>query len=159
MQIGTPYLIFLGDAKDPLAAKTGQGIFDWRPRWCAGQLRLNGCRADLGVADLTPEQAIAAGARTLVIGTVSPGGALPDSWVPALVDALDAGLDIASGMHARLDTISAVQVAATRNGRRLIEVRHSEQTFAVGSGLPRSGRRLLTVEVPRPCGPRQPGPP
>lgn len=145
MQIGTPYLIFLGDAKDPLAAKTGQGIVHWRPQWCLGQLRLDECRADLGIADLSPQEAATAGAKTLVIGTVSPGGVLPAPWVPTLVAALDAGLDIASGMHARLDAISAVQAAAERNARRLIEVRHSEQTFAVGSGLPRSGRRLLTV--------------
>ena len=145
MQIGTPYLVFLGDAKDPLAAKTGQGIVHWRPQWCLGQLRLDGCRADLGIADLAPREAVAAGAKTLVIGTVSPGGALSARWVPTLIAALDAGLDIASGMHARLDAIPEVSAAAERNARRLIEVRHSEQTFAVGSGRLRSGLRLLTV--------------
>ena len=38
-----PYLMFLGDAPDQLAAKTAQGIVHWRPEWCAGQLRLDGC--------------------------------------------------------------------------------------------------------------------
>ena len=26
-----PYLLFLGNAKDQLAAKTAQGVADWRP--------------------------------------------------------------------------------------------------------------------------------
>lgn len=29
--IHAPYLLFLGDASDPLAAKVAQGIRDWRP--------------------------------------------------------------------------------------------------------------------------------
>ena len=53
MDVETPYLIFLGDAKDPLAAKTGQGIVDWRPDAVVGQLRLPGCRTDLGVPDVS----------------------------------------------------------------------------------------------------------
>ena len=44
MQIQTPYLIFLGDVGDQLAAKTGQGIVDWRRDWCLGQIRLPAAR-------------------------------------------------------------------------------------------------------------------
>jgi len=51
--IETPYLLFLGDAADPLAAKVAQGIKDWRPEFCVGQLRLEGCQADMGLDDLT----------------------------------------------------------------------------------------------------------
>ena len=46
MQIKTPYLLFLGDAHDQLAAKTAQGIAYWRPEWCIGQLRLPGKNSD-----------------------------------------------------------------------------------------------------------------
>ena len=88
MQIPTPYLIFLGNAPDDLAAKTGQGIVDWRPEHCLGQLRLAHCRADLGIPDCTLAEAATAGARTLVIGTVSPGGDLPGEWLPVLKEAL-----------------------------------------------------------------------
>ena len=48
--IETPYLLFLGDAPDPLAAKVAQGIRDWRPDAAIGQFRLPGCKADLGPA-------------------------------------------------------------------------------------------------------------
>ena len=44
MALKRPYLMFLGDAPDQLAAKTAQGIADWRPDWCLGQLRLPAAR-------------------------------------------------------------------------------------------------------------------
>ncbi len=143
--ITPPYLIFLGSAKDQLAAKTGQGVVDWRPEWALGQLRLPDCRADLGISDMEISDAVAAGARTLVIGTVSPGGVLPESWSEQICTALSAGLDVASGLHTPLESIPAVAEAAQRHGRRLRDVRLPQRGFAVGSGLPRSGRRLLTV--------------
>ncbi len=44
-----PYLLFLGNAADSLAAKTAAGILQWRRPWCIGQTRLAGCRDDLCV--------------------------------------------------------------------------------------------------------------
>ena len=44
--IETPYLLFLGDAPDQLAAKVAQGIRDWRPGNAVGQIRLPGCGAE-----------------------------------------------------------------------------------------------------------------
>ena len=38
--IETPYLLFLGDAPDMLAAKVAIGIRDWRPDHAVGQIRL-----------------------------------------------------------------------------------------------------------------------
>ena len=143
--IRSPFLIFLGDVPDDLAAKTGQGIVDWRPEWVVGQMRLAGCGADLGVAEMGIDEACRLGARTFVVGAVNPGGRLPDGWVASIVAALDAGMDVASGMHARLGDVEAVAAAAVRAGRTLHDVRHSARTFPTGSGRPRSGRRLLTV--------------
>ncbi len=145
MDIATPYLLFLGDAPDQLAVKTASGIVDWRPDWCVGQMRLEGCRADLGIADMTIEDARALGARTFVIGTVNAGGVLPDHWVDAVVAAIEAGLDVASGLHVRLADNPRIAEAAARRGRRLFDVRHPTQTFATGKGRRRAGRRLLTV--------------
>ncbi len=140
-----PYLLFLGDARDALAAKTAQGLADWRPGWCVGQLRLPGCQADVGLPDLTIAAAAAAGARTLVIGLASSGGALLPHWVPTLLRALDAGLDLANGLHDRLSDHPEIAAAAGRLGRTLHDVRHCGQTFATGTGRRRSGRRVLTV--------------
>ena len=145
MRIETPYLVFLGDANDALAAKTGQGIVDWRPESVVGQQRLPGCAADLGVADLGSHEAKRLGARTLVIGTVNPGGTVPGHWRPHLARALEAGLDVASGMHTRLADLPEVAKAARDHGRRLIDVRQPSAAFPTATGRKRRGKRLLTV--------------
>ncbi len=143
--ITPPYLMFLGDVPDALAAKTAYGIVDWRPEWCLGQLRLPGCKADLGIADLTIAEAAAKGARTMIVGVVNAGGVLPDHWVDVIVRAIEAGFDIASGLHTRLASKPAIAEAAERHGRQLFDVRHTDRTFATGKGTKRSGLRLLTV--------------
>ncbi|KQT11916.1 EBNA-1 nuclear protein [Methylobacterium sp. Leaf399] len=145
MQIATPYLMFLGDVPDRLAAKTAYGIADWRPEWCVGQLRMPACAADLGIPDLTLAEAVEKGCRTLVIGVANAGGVLPDHWVDEVVAALEAGLDVASGLHVRLGSIPRIAEAAERNGRALHDVRHTDETFDTGKGTPRPGRRLLSV--------------
>ena len=70
----TPYLLFLGDAQDALAAEVAQGIKDWRPDVSVGQFRMRGCNADMGLTDMSLAEAKAAGAKTLVIGVANRGG-------------------------------------------------------------------------------------
>jgi len=152
MALKKPYLLFLGDAPDQLAAKTATGIADWRPEWCVGQFRLPGCRADVGVPDVDVDEAIRRGAKTLVIGVVNSGGFLPDTWTNAICDALAKGLDLASGLHGRLQDFPEINASAEKFGRTLHNIRQSDQTFTTGKGYKRSGRRLLTVGTDCSCG-------
>lgn len=145
LQITKPYLLFLGDAPDQLAAKTAAGVVDWRRDWCVGQLRLPGCEADVGLPDMDLEQAVAAGAKTLVIGVVNAGGTLPAHWVDEIVDAIASGMDVVSGLHIRLGDVDEIAKTAREFDRRLFDVRHSSERFATGKGVKRPGRRLLTV--------------
>ncbi len=147
-----PYLLFLGDAADQLAAKTAGGIAYWRPGWCVGQLRLDGCRADLGLPDLTLEEGRAAGARTLIVGVANRGGVISDEWMASLSAALDLGYDIASGLHTRLGEIPALAETAAAAGLDLVDVRYPEIDLPVGSGVRRTGKRLLTVGTDVSCG-------
>jgi uncharacterized NAD-dependent epimerase/dehydratase family protein len=141
----TPYLLFLGDAGDALAAKTAAGVAHWRPEWCIGQLRLPGCKADLGLPEMSVEAAAAAGAKTLVVGVANRGGVINENWIPVLARALERGLDLASGLHVRLAAVPALRAAAERLGRTIADVRHPTREFEVASGKHRSGKRLLTV--------------
>jgi len=145
MDIPRPYLMFLGDVPDQLAAKTAHGIVDWRREWCAGQLRLPGCKADLGLPELSIAAAAAAGVPTLLVGVANAGGVMPAHWVEPIVQAIEAGLHVASGLHVRLSSVSAIRDAAQRRGRQLFDVRHTDQVFGTGKGVRRSGLRLLTV--------------
>lgn len=145
MVIEQPYLLFLGDAPDELAAKTAFGVFEWRPDACIGQVRLPGCIPKLDLPEMSLSQGVGQGAKTLLIGVANRGGVIPDAWQGPLMEALRHGLDIASGLHTRLSDISVLHGAARRLGRKLHDVRHPEGPFVVGSGKKRCGRRLLTV--------------
>jgi uncharacterized NAD-dependent epimerase/dehydratase family protein len=145
VSIKHPYLLFLGDAPDQLAAKTANGVAQWRPGWCVGQLRLDGCRADVGLPDMTLEEGAKAGAKTLIIGVANRGGKFSPVWQETMVRALELGMDIASGLHAKVADLPAVREVAHLEGRQLFDVRHPNRVFDVASGKPRSGRRLLTV--------------
>ncbi len=143
--IRKPYLLMLGDMADRKHAKTALGLKDWCAHDCVGQLRLTDDAVDTGLADMSPREAYEAGARTLVIGITPSGGKLPDSWIPSLLEALAAGLDIASGLHMRLDDIPEIASRARELGRALHDVRHSKRSFEVGTGMPRTGKRMLMV--------------
>ncbi|ALK08747.1 N-acetyltransferase DgcN [Blastochloris viridis] len=145
MEIEKPYLLFLGDAPDALAAKTAQGIVDWRRDWCVGQLRLPGCLADTGLPDLDIATARARGGKTLIVGVANAGGVLPPHWAAPIVAAIAAGMDVAAGLHMKLADNPEIAAAAAKHGRRLFDVRHSTERFATGKGVKRPGKRLLTV--------------
>jgi uncharacterized NAD-dependent epimerase/dehydratase family protein len=140
-----PYLLFLGDISDASSAKTAFGLKDWCGSDVIGQLRLPGCAVDLEIPDLTSEEAVRRGAGSLVIGVANFGGVIPESWFPSLRSAVDAGLDIVSGAHRRLEDVPGLADAAAARGVALHNVRHSNQSFDVATGRKRSGLRLLNV--------------
>lgn len=144
--IATPYLLFVGDAPLGAFAKTATGVAHWRPEECIAVWRSGAGESIADLPLMDPVEAVGAGARTLVVGVAPVGGDLPAHWVTALESALDAGLDLANGLHTRLREIDLLTAAAARNDRRIHDLRYpADLAPTVGSGRPRSGRRLLTV--------------
>ncbi len=140
-----PYLLFLGDTTELAFAKTALGLADWAADRCVGETAVAGCSVTTGLARMTAAEAQAAGARSLVIGVANQGGVIADSWIATLVEAMEAGLDIVSGLHARLADTPALVDAARRTGRRLIDVRTPPEGIPIATGRKRRGKRLLTV--------------
>jgi len=145
IQLKAPYLIFLGEETSPTYAKTGAGIAHWRREDCLGQMNLEGGTVDIGLPQMNIAEASDQGAKTLVIGTSVVGGAIPDSWLPVLIEALEAGMDIAAGVHTKLNDNDDLVAAAKNAGQKLIDVRTPPKNIPVGNGKKRSGKRLLTV--------------
>lgn len=143
--IRLPYLLFLGDERNDSNAKTAFGVRQWRPEACVAQWSLPGGTVDIGLPRLTPAEAVAQGARSMLIGIAPVGGKISPQWIAPICEAIEAGLDIVSGMHTRLGSVDAIRETAARCGRTLHDVRHSEVRFPVGTGVRRSGKRLLTV--------------
>jgi len=145
IKLRTPYLVFLGDERDPLNAKTAFGIVEWARERCAGQLRFPQCPVDTGLPDLDLDDAISAGVGTVVIGVAPVGGVLQQNWIPPLIALARAGIDIASGLHSKLTDIRELVEAAQASGARLVDVRVPPPDLPCGLGQRRSGRRVLTV--------------
>jgi uncharacterized NAD-dependent epimerase/dehydratase family protein len=143
--IETPYLLFLGDAPDQLAVKVAQGIKDWRPENSVGQFRMEGCRADLGLKDMTLAEAKAAGAKTLVIGVANRGGMISPEWRAVMVEALEMEYDIASGLHNLLRDEGELMAAAQTHGGTLHDVRVPSVGYPIANGKNPSGKRCLAV--------------
>lgn len=144
-ELRKPYLLFLGDAEKEIDAKTAAGIAYWRPDHCLGQMRLEEKTVSLGLTDMSVAQAAAAGVGTFVIGLAPLGGNLPDNWISICVDVLDAGMDVASGLHTQVDKIPEIAAAAKRSGCRVVNVRNPPVSLPCGTGKERTGKRLLSV--------------
>ena len=145
ISLESPYLIYLGDCPDKHHAKTGAGIAHWRPEHCAGQMRLPACPIDIGLPEMTLQQAKEAGIKTVIVGVAPMGGRIPEHWIPQLAELAAAGFDIAAGMHGKLVDIPDLVAGANEGGGRLIDVRVPPAGIPVGDGRLRSGKRVLMV--------------
>ena len=145
LELPYPYLLFLGDSTEKSYAKTAFGLRDWASDRCIGEWSCADATVSTGLARLTPKEAKARGAKALVIGVANMGGIIAESWLPSLVEALESGLDLISGMHAKLASVPQLKQAADRYGRSLIDIRTPPANIPIATGRKRSGRRLLTV--------------
>jgi uncharacterized NAD-dependent epimerase/dehydratase family protein len=143
--IATPYLVYLGHSNDHAGIQTSRGLAVFRPEICVGEFRHDDCTLTLDLPRMDFAQAVAAGARTLILGVANAGGTLGDDLVADAIAAMEAGLDIASGLHERLMDEPRLVEAARLRGRRMHDVRDPQPGIPVGNGKPRAGNRLLTV--------------
>ena len=144
-ELPQPYLLFVGDVPEKGYAKTALGLRDWAGDKCVAEFAITDDAFATGLPRLSPVDAAARGARALVIGVANRGGVIAPAWIPALVEALEAGLDIISGLHVKLNTVPQLEEAARRCGRRLIDIRTPPESIPVATGRKRTGKRLLTV--------------
>ncbi|RJF90625.1 DUF1611 domain-containing protein [Sphingomonas cavernae] len=143
--IPAPYLLYLGRSTDSVGIKTSRGLATFRRHDCVGEFRHDDCPLTLGLQRLTMAEAAAAGARTLVLGIANSGGTMETDLVEDALAALEAGMNVASGLHQRLRDVPRLVDAARRNALQLFDVRDPPADLVVGSGRPRAGHRLLTV--------------
>ncbi len=138
---------------DPHTAKTACSLLRYRGDEVVGVLDRS--RAGEPVADAlgvgAPRRFLASlaeapSADTLTIGIAPPGGAIPSSWRPVILEAIERGMDIVSGLHDFLADDAEFARAAESRGVRLIDVRRNDfRKIARLVPLRRESLRILTV--------------
>src|SRR6201999_1248469 len=86
LDLPQPYLLFLGDTTEAGFAKTAFGLRDWAPDRCVGEYSCGGGTVTLGLPRLSPKEAKAKGARSLLIGVANAGGFIGPNWMPTLLE-------------------------------------------------------------------------
>jgi len=105
----------------------------------AGQDVSQALNADMGkgipvVKDI--HEALTYQPDTLLIGIAPMGGALPEAWRWQLLAAIDAGLNLVSGLHFFLSEDEELRGAAEKRGVEIWDVRRPPETKRVGMFRP-----------------------
>ena len=123
-------IVLLTDGfSDPFLAKTAISMLRYRVQDILGVLDVEavGKTASelFGVGGKVPIVATldAVDADALFLGIAPPGGKLPVQWRPAIMDALERGIDVVSGLHDFLSDDDQFVQLAKQNGCRIIDVR------------------------------------
>jgi uncharacterized NAD-dependent epimerase/dehydratase family protein len=102
------------------------------------------CVRDVPVVASVAE-AIERGATTLLIGVAPTGGRLDPAWRPALLEAIEAGLDLEAGLHTELSADPELRAAAERRGTGLRDLRAAPADLTVPAGPASRKARVRVV--------------
>jgi len=89
--------------------------------------------------------------NALLIGLATRGGYLPNPWRPILLEAIEHGLDIISGLHFFLSEDPELRAAAERAHVQLVDVRRPPDMLQVASGEPHRATSTVVTTVGSDC--------
>lgn len=149
-----PIAIYAEATMGSLNAKMAEGILRYGRNPVVAVI--DSTKAGQTVGDLCPmdspvpvvaglEQAVAMGARVLVLGTAPSGGRVPPEWLDMLKDAVARGLSIVNGMHDRLEPVLS---GALQPGQFIWDVRMPQgdmPPIAMGRAASLPNTRVLMV--------------
>jgi uncharacterized NAD-dependent epimerase/dehydratase family protein len=145
---------------DSHTAKTAICVIRYRPeevvavfdRTAAGKT----CAEVFGVGGSIPVVASLADAREanmLLLGIAPPGGKIPRSWRAIVLDAIERGMTVVSGLHELLREDAEFSRVAARCGAELIDLRDNrERDVAQRKGIRAECVRIHTVGNDCGCG-------
>ncbi len=142
-----PLAVYMEGAVRHHGGKMGVGVLRYSPNRVACVVDSQTAGADLRRetgADrdapivATVDEALALGAKALVLGIAPPGGLIPPAWLPAIDRAVEGGMTVVNGLHDRL---------APRYGDKAWDLRTEPGGLKPGTGeAARLGnRRVLMV--------------
>ena len=138
---------------NPRTAKTATGLLRYCPRECvavfdpecAGKTAQE-CLEVGGNIPMIATLEEASEADTLVMGIAPPGGKIPSAWKSVILEAIDRGMHVLSGLHDFLSEDPQLAAAASEKGVRISDVRKNHfKQIARREGLNPDCLRLHTV--------------
>jgi uncharacterized NAD-dependent epimerase/dehydratase family protein len=160
MDSARPLAILAEGRFTPLDAKTAVGLLRYRAELVVAVVdstsagRTAGDCVGVGgsvpvVADL--EGAAARGAGTLVIGVAPQGGELPPAWRRIVLEAVERGWDVWSGLHVFMNDDPELVAAARRTGATLFDARRPTQERPVAARAAAAVDALVVLTVGSDC--------
>ncbi|WP_404305946.1 DUF1611 domain-containing protein [Neorhodopirellula lusitana] len=140
----------------PFFAKTAMSLLRYRHEDVVAVLDVNeaGKTAGelLGVGGAVPVVSSLDGldADAMFLGTALAGGQLPEAWSGTILDALNRGIDVVSGMHDFLADDPGFRRAAEQGGCDLIDIRRNDE-HSTSTGKPFRDECLRIHTVGQDC--------
>lgn len=99
----------------------------------------------------TTAQALSYSPTSLLLGIATAGGVVPPSFRPQVLDAIDAGLEIVSGLHQFLADDAEFAGRAEKSGSKLWDVRKPPPDIPLFSGAAYSVPQTVVLAVGSDC--------
>ena len=150
------YLILADGDFGPMTSKTANSVIRYRPDQIAAVLdRAQAGRTVndvLGFGGDTPvvatvAEGLARGANAVLVGIAPQGGRLPDEWRVWLLEAVEHGCEVWSGLHTFIADDPAVGARARERGVKIHDLRRPRTMRPEDLCLPLNGLILLLFNV------------
>jgi uncharacterized NAD-dependent epimerase/dehydratase family protein len=142
-------------------AKTAHGVMHYAPDRIAAVLDRD--NAGRSLRDVLPEigrdapivsslqEGLEHNPTSLLLGVATPGGWIPEHWRAWTVGAIEAGLEIANGLHRFLRDDAELVELSRQHGARLWDVRDPPNDIPLFSGKNLGDRRRVVLTVGSDC--------
>ncbi len=137
---------------NPHTAKTASCMIRYRPEEVVAMLdgtqrgKTSRDLLDVGDVPVVATLAEAPAADTLLLGIAPPGGKIPAPWRAIILEAIQRGMHVLSGLHDFLTNDAEFTAAAAKHGVTLTDVRkNNEHDIARRVGLREDCLRIHTV--------------
>ena len=150
------YLVLAeGKALDPHYGKTARGVILYGPHPVVAVVDSQNAGAELEgvpiVASLEEGVSFDPRPTTALVGVAVAGGRLPPEWRTVLRGALEAGLDLESGMHEFLSEDPELAELARRHGAEIRDLRKPPGDLSVSTGANLSHNATVVLTVGSDC--------
>lgn len=135
IRYGTDDVVALLDS-----ANAGRSVSEWLPGY---DIPIVGTVADALALPMPPD--------SLLIGIAPTGGKLPPAWRRTILAAIEAGMDVHSGLHTFLADDPELGAAAESAGVRLVDVRRPPDRLETAVGRPHGPGKRVVLTVGTDC--------